>query len=258
MGAVSFFIIFTGECWIPETAWLTENDLHYIHNGGYANHCEPAQTPSCQEEYPPIPNYKQWSNPATGICNWIGGRETVISGRTNKIFSDTTEYPEDWLYDVRIGASRHMTVLFNTFVLMQISNLLLSRKLGNEMNVFKGIWKNKIWIGVFVGSLSIQALLCEFGSIALSVHPKGLTWEQWLICLGLGLGMLPWGFLVKLIPTSTKNKMTPPETGRKEIDALSKEHVATLLRISSARLSSRLMIYPKDSTNLRRLPTRDK
>jgi len=255
---IAFFIIFSGECWIPETPWLSQTELYYIHNGGVPGSCEPTDDLNCIDLFPPIPTYKEYSSPATGDCNWIGGRETVTNGRTYKIFSDVSQYPTEWLYDKRIGASRQMTVLFNTFVLMQISNLLLSRKLGNELNVFKGMWKNKIWIGVFVGALTVQVLLCQFGSVALSVHPEGLTWEQWLICLGLGLGMLPWGFLVKLIPTSTKNKMTPPETGKKEMDALSREHITTLLRISSTRLSSRLMIYPKDSTNLRRLPTKDK
>jgi len=37
------------------------------------------------------------------------------------------------------GPSRHYTIVFNVFVFMQIFNMINSRKINDELNVFKGI-----------------------------------------------------------------------------------------------------------------------
>jgi hypothetical protein len=39
------------------------------------------------------------------------------------------------------GASRHMTNVFNIFTVMQIFNLICSRKIHDEINIFEGILK---------------------------------------------------------------------------------------------------------------------
>ena len=56
-------------------------------------------------------------------------------------------------YNEVVGASRHMTNVFNVFVIMQVFNMLNTRKINDELNVFDGLSKNPIfcilWVSIF-------------------------------------------------------------------------------------------------------------
>ena len=59
---------------------------------------------------------------------------------------------EDWdgtplwsKYETKIGASRHMSNVFNVFVVMQIFNLINARKINDERNIFDGIFNNSTY-----------------------------------------------------------------------------------------------------------------
>lgn len=64
---------------------------------------------------------------------------------------------EDWdgtplwsKYKERIGASRHMSNVFNVFVVMQIFNLINSRKIHDEFNIFDGLLNNPTFFIIFI------------------------------------------------------------------------------------------------------------
>jgi hypothetical protein len=48
-----------------------------------------------------------------------------------------------------------MTNVFNIFTVMQIFNLICSRKIHDEKNIFDGILRNWMFVGVFLGILKI-------------------------------------------------------------------------------------------------------
>lgn len=52
--------------------------------------------------------------------------------------------------------SEHYTIVFNTFVLMQIFNELNARKIHGERNVFDGVFNNPIFCTILLGTLIIQ------------------------------------------------------------------------------------------------------
>lgn len=52
--------------------------------------------------------------------------------------------------------SQHYTIVFNTFVLMQLFNEINSRKIHGERNVFAGIFHNLIFCSVVVGTFVCQ------------------------------------------------------------------------------------------------------
>ena len=58
------------------------------------------------------------------------------------------------------GATQHYTMVFNVFVLMQIFNEVNSRKIHNELNVFDGVLKNKIFLIIVIGTLVTQVCDC--------------------------------------------------------------------------------------------------
>ncbi|XP_037109731.1 plasma membrane calcium-transporting ATPase 1-like [Syngnathus acus] len=95
--------------------------------------------------------------------------------------------------------SEHYTVVFNTFVLMQIFNELNARKIHGERNVFDGVLNNPIFCTIVVGTFLVQVLIVQFGGKPLSC--VSLSVEQWLWCIFLGLGSLLWGQLVSSVPT---------------------------------------------------------
>ncbi|KAJ7317414.1 hypothetical protein JRQ81_003576 [Phrynocephalus forsythii] len=96
--------------------------------------------------------------------------------------------------------SEHYTIIFNTFVLMQLFNEINARKIHGERNVFDGIFGNPIFCSIVLGTFVIQIVIVQFGGKPFSCSP--LNAEQWLWCLFVGFGELVWGQVIVSIPTS--------------------------------------------------------
>ncbi|KAJ8245299.1 hypothetical protein GJAV_G00269310 [Gymnothorax javanicus] len=96
--------------------------------------------------------------------------------------------------------SEHYTIVFNTFVMMQLFNEVNARKIHGERNVFEGIFNNPIFCSIVLGTFIIQIVIVQFGGKPFSC--VGLTVDQWLWCIFLGMGCLLWGQLISTIPTS--------------------------------------------------------
>jgi len=92
----------------------------------------------------------------------------------------------------------HYTLIFNSFVLMQLCNEINSRKLNNNLNVFEGLHTNFTFLGVLAFTLVVQVILVFVGGIAFNVVP--LTGYQWLVCIVSALIMLVTGALLRFIP----------------------------------------------------------
>ncbi|XP_046896979.1 plasma membrane calcium-transporting ATPase 3a isoform X2 [Hypomesus transpacificus] len=96
--------------------------------------------------------------------------------------------------------SEHYTIIFNTFVLMQLFNEINARKIHGERNVFDGIFSNPIFCSIVLGTFLMQFVIVQFGGKPFSCAPLNL--EQWLWCLFVGLGELLWGQVITTVPTS--------------------------------------------------------
>lgn len=116
--------------------------------------------------------------------------------------------------ETQCKATPHSAMIFNTFVLMQLFNEINSRKVHGERNVFKGIFRNPIFIGIMIGTFLVQIVIVELTGKAFHVH--GLDIEQWLWCLFLGFLELFWGQLVLCIPKTSFPKIC--RFGTKEAD----------------------------------------
>ncbi|KAL4844140.1 hypothetical protein H8958_006898 [Nasalis larvatus] len=131
--------------------------------------------------------------------------------------------------------SEHYTIIFNTFVMMQLFNEINARKIHGERNVFDGIFSNPIFCTIVLGTFGIQIVIVQFGGKPFSCSP--LSTEQWLWCLFVGVGELVWGQVIATIPTSQlkclkeaghgpgKDEMTDEELaeGEEEIDHAERE-----------------------------------
>ncbi|XP_064174872.1 plasma membrane calcium-transporting ATPase 1-like isoform X2 [Anguilla rostrata] len=96
--------------------------------------------------------------------------------------------------------SEHYTIVFNVFVMMQLFNEINARKIHGERNVFEGIFNNLIFCSIVFGTFIIQIVIVQFGGKPFSC--VGLTVDQWLWCVFLGMGCLLWGQFISSIPTS--------------------------------------------------------
>jgi magnesium-transporting ATPase (P-type) len=116
------------------------------------------------------------------------GRKADYEGNLNT--------PGCYTYEVDriLGSSRHFSILFTTFVFMQIINEWNCRKLYEELNIFSGILSNPISITVRILESVVQAVISQFGGRLFGIYPAGMTWYQWLICIGFSLG----SFLIRL------------------------------------------------------------
>ncbi|XP_042617802.1 plasma membrane calcium-transporting ATPase 3-like isoform X7 [Cyprinus carpio] len=95
--------------------------------------------------------------------------------------------------------SEHYTIIFNTFVLMQLFNEINARKIHGERNVFDGIFSNPIFCSIVLGTFAIQIVIVQFGGKPFSCSP--LNAEQWLWCLFVGMGELIWGQVISSVST---------------------------------------------------------
>jgi len=103
-------------------------------------------------------------------------------------------------YEKEHGASRHLTFVFNTFVFMQIFNMIASRKIHDELNVFEGVCSNLLFVGLWIVIAAGQVAITQFGGVMFVVNVKGLAPIQWAYSLGISLSVCVINFILKFIP----------------------------------------------------------
>ncbi|OQR84323.1 P-type ATPase (P-ATPase) Superfamily [Achlya hypogyna] len=95
------------------------------------------------------------------------------------------------------GPSEHYTMIFNSFVFLQLFNEINARRIHDELNVFEGFAGNHLYLGISVVQLVLQVMIVQFGGLAFKCAPLSL--EQWAVCVGIGALSLPVGLLLRLI-----------------------------------------------------------
>ncbi|KAL0012761.1 hypothetical protein SO802_007869 [Lithocarpus litseifolius] len=89
------------------------------------------------------------------------------------------------------------SLIFNAFVLCQIFNEFNARK-PDEINVFSGVTKNRLFMSIVGITFVLQVLIIEFlGKFTSTVK---LNWKQWVISIVIAIISWPLAVLGKLIP----------------------------------------------------------
>ena len=99
------------------------------------------------------------------------------------------------------------TLVFNSFVLCQVFNEFNARK-KEEKNIFKGIVKNKLFLGIIGMTVVLQVVMVEF--LKKIADTERLNWGQWVACIVIAAMSWPIGWLVKFIPVSSKQFLSLP------------------------------------------------
>ncbi|KAK9097470.1 hypothetical protein Sjap_022967 [Stephania japonica] len=89
------------------------------------------------------------------------------------------------------------TLIFNAFVLCQLFNEFNARK-PDQKNVFTGVTKNRLFMGIVGVTLVLQIVIIEFlGKFTSTIR---LNWKYWLISVAIGFISWPLAFFGKFIP----------------------------------------------------------
>jgi magnesium-transporting ATPase (P-type) len=113
-------------------------------------------------------------------------------------FYNTDGFPTSRLY--------HYTLIFHTFMLMQLFNQINSRNISlKDLNVFRRFFNNFYFILILASEFAIQWAIVEFGGKLFRTTP--LTWRMNLVATSLGAGSLLVSLGLKYIPEETVNKI---------------------------------------------------
>ncbi|KAH7161406.1 hypothetical protein EDB81DRAFT_784682 [Dactylonectria macrodidyma] len=114
------------------------------------------------------------------------------------------------LPDNRIPSNDEIaTLVFNTFVWMQIFNQWNNRRLDNKFNIFEGLTKNWFFIGISAIMCGGQVLIVFVGGDAFQIAKDGQSGTLWAIAIVLGFISIPFGVIIRLIPDKVMLALIP-------------------------------------------------
>lgn len=100
--------------------------------------------------------------------------------------------------DLDLRSKQLSTVVFNTFVWMQIFNEFNNRRLDNNFNIFEGMFRNYWFLGINAVMVGGQVMIVYIGGQAFGV--TRLSGILWAVCIICALGCLPWAVALRTLP----------------------------------------------------------
>jgi len=127
------------------------------------------------------------------------------------------------------------TIIFNAFVWCQLFNELNCRKIAQEINIFKGMFNNVLFVGIFIGTAVIQFLFVQFGGDFSKTTE--LNFGEWMICLAIGVVSLVIGLALRFV-TITDNTLQTKDF--MDVDLPDIDHImGPILKERAAKLASK-------------------
>jgi Ca2+-transporting ATPase len=116
--------------------------------------------------------------------------------------------PTIFQYGTEEELKQHATLVFNTFVWMQIFNALNNRRLDNRFNIFEGLEKNLFFIGIFFVMVGGQVIIIFFGGWE-AFQAQYQFGDQWAVAIVLGAISIPIGVVIRLVPDELAKQLVP-------------------------------------------------
>lgn len=92
----------------------------------------------------------------------------------------------------------HATIVFNTFVFMQLFNQLNCRHLATPLNPLKGISRAPTFVAIVGAEMLLQVLLVQLAGEFFDT--TGLSAGHWAVCLALSAATIPLALVQRFIP----------------------------------------------------------
>ena len=110
-------------------------------------------------------------------------------------------------YQTQREQDQLQTLIFNTFVWMQIFNQYNNRRLDNKFNIFEGVFRNYFFIAIQFIIVAGQIMIVFVGGTAFAVHR--LNSAQWAYSIILGALSIPIAIIIRLIPDELVRRLIP-------------------------------------------------
>ena len=152
------------------------------------------------------------------------------------------------LLDLRGTGDHHYIVLrlnsviFNSFVFMQIFSEINSRKIA-ELNIFENIQKSPIFVGIIIVTIATQVAFIEGvgrSVVGPAIGFMNLTGAEWAVSVIIGFFALPVGLAARLMPLHIFPGMTDDEAdeeAQENIRKAQEEAAAAAAAVSSGEVS---------------------
>ncbi|KAL2914130.1 plasma membrane calcium [Polyrhizophydium stewartii] len=75
------------------------------------------------------------------------------------------------------------SIIFNTYVFCQVFNEINCRSITRDINVFKGFFKNGMFLFILGLTIVLQAIIVQFAGVIFKTNPSGLDWFGWAFLL---------------------------------------------------------------------------
>ncbi len=146
-------------------------------------------------------------------------------------------------YDPIVDSTEIQTLVFNTFVWMQIFNQWNNRRLDNRFNIFEGITKNWFFLGINLIMCGGQVLIILVGGRPFNISPNGQTPAMWAYAIVLGFLSIPVAVILRLIPDSLVERLVP--------DYLKRRATAKVPGVTVSDDDERFTHYPSPLADIR-------
>ena len=93
--------------------------------------------------------------------------------------------------------------------------MIAARKIHDEKNLCKGFFDNPMFLIIWVLIVAVNFLIIQYTGPFFSLHPKGLAWEQHVLCIGVSFSVLFCNLLLKFLPDDVA-----PLLGKDSVDAV--------------------------------------
>jgi hypothetical protein len=90
------------------------------------------------------------------------------------------------------------SVLFNTFIMLQVANEVNARRIKDEYNMFEGLHRSPIFLAVLAITLSLQAVIMQT-PVGRFFKVLPLNWAEWGVSIAIGLTAFPVSLITRII-----------------------------------------------------------
>ena len=102
----------------------------------------------------------------------------------------------------------HFTIMFHTFVLMNLFNQIACRKIGwSDIRYHRSLFNNKWFILVVLAEFGLQWSIVEYFGAIFRTH--SLTWPMHIACLSFGIGALLFNIIGKVAMAKYEERLKP-------------------------------------------------
>jgi len=95
------------------------------------------------------------------------------------------------------------SVLFNTFIMLQVANEVNARRIKDELNMFQGLHRSPIFLAVLAITLGLQAVIMQT-PVGRFFKVIPLNAAEWGVCFAIGLTAFPVSLATRLISRACK------------------------------------------------------